>query len=644
MSHFDDLLERLYPVPKEAAPGADCPYYLLFRRAPSERHYLIKKWAVLVDICKAAAEKAAAGEDYWLVNLLGCDERALEDHAFKVYCVLAAPDGQLITLEHPLQPNPDGEPTWRSIHRAFGGAEPLERELADLFGVRIKPAPKTRPARPVLIGDYPAGYYPLRSDAPASPADATQPDSPHVGAPDSEGVSDAKSGGHPTSQGTRSVLPEGVMILPVGPIHAGVIQAGYFAFHLAGEVVEQLPVQLGFTHRGIEKLFERQSMMDGWRLAERVAGDSAFAHSLAYCQAVESLAGVLLPEVAGGRAEAQGPLAVESLSGVRLPPAAVLWRVLLLELERLCNHLADVAAIVHDMAFDALSSPMTVVQESLVRLAAQLTGHRLLRGVNRPGGLVFPDADRTWAVLPGLAKQVDGLVKRFLDLAIPVTELPACRDRLIATGVLRQSKAKQLGAAGLPARASGLIERDFRLRHPCGGYAWGGVGDRIRAQIKQTTPIEGAEDLKRRIIIRRNVDLTGDVFARTLLRLAESETSARIIDLVAAELRGLGPAAPCHVDIAPALRSAYNFDFGLGYAEGWRGEVCYWLMKGPRGGIYRCKVRDPSVFNWPALAAAVERKRRFAGEPGTERHHENILADFPLINKSFNLSYAGTDL
>lgn len=569
----------------------------LSRRPGSpERHYLVTEAAQAPVLAEAAA-----GAGYWLLSLIGNDERALEDNAFKVYCILSGPRRDLLILEHPLA-MVGGVPTWPSIERHFGGAAPLEAELEDLFGIAVARDPATAAAsgRALLVGAYPADCHPLRRDPPGqSVAQVRRP-------------------------ATKESLPAGVMILPVGPIHAGVIQPGYFAFHIAGEVVESLPVQLGYTHRGIERLFERRSLLDGWELAERVAGDSAFAHSMAYCQAVESLA------------------------GVEPPPAAALWRVLLLELERLCHHLADCAAMVHDMAFDALSSPMTVVQEHLVRLGAELTGHRLLRRVNRPGGLDFADPAKVWRVLtgrpgtdPGLAEKVQVLVDRFLDLALPVMQLPACRDRLIGPGVLTPREAIDLGAAGLPARASGLVERDFRLRHPQGVYD----EPRVRQAIEGTTRPSGAEDWTRRVPMRRG-DLTGDCFARTLLRLAEAETAAAIIEYASRRLQDLGPAAACRTDLAEfaeALRRAHTFDFGLGYVEAWRGEVCYWIMKGPHGGIYRCKVRDPSVFNWPALARAVVRKERVPGKP-EKGHYENILADFPLINKSFNLSYAGRDL
>jgi Ni,Fe-hydrogenase III large subunit/Ni,Fe-hydrogenase III component G len=591
-----------------------------------------------------------AEQAYWLVSLVACDERSLEDNSYKVYCILSgladegdgegssnpagAAQGELITLEIPID---CASPTWRSIRSCFAGAGPLEREIERLFGIKCVPAASTsHRVDGDAIWSFP-GEYPLRRDFcnPARDLDASRKD----GAPGSEAESQA------------APLDEGVMIVPVGPIHAGVIQAGYFPFHVAGEVVERLPIQLGFAHRGIEKLFEKKSLANGWKLAERVAGDNAIAHALAYCQAVESVAEVEVPEPAWH------------------------WRGLLLELERLCNHFADCAAVVHDMAFDAISSPLFVVHEDLVRLGEKLTGHRLLRTAIRPGGVQFLDPVNAGGMLDILPGELAGLLDRFLDVIIPAIELPTCRDRLIGTGVLTKTEALLLGATGLPARASGLIWRDFRLRHPQGIYAMFDEGsqrfavqDIIRQTVVDDAEMRGAgkivrlggkrsaepgavyqprtsvdEDPTRRIKIRAK-ELSGDVFARTRLRLAEAETSVRIIKLTADRLAQMDPAQPSIVAVDEPLHNTHNFNFGLGYVEGWRGEVCYWIMKGPGGSIHRCKVRDPSVFNWPALARAVERKDRHNGEPGAGAFHENILADFPLINKSFNLSYAGNDL
>jgi Ni,Fe-hydrogenase III large subunit/Ni,Fe-hydrogenase III component G len=593
----------------------------LMRVLPDEAHFVPTDWKSLKELCEQAEN-----DHGWLVNLFACDERELEAGAFKVYVVLAGPPKRLVTLEHRLLEQ-DGKHCWPSIAKIFLAAVPLEREMADLFNIWVIEDPDaaepkkaahcefSSPSRPVLIGPYAKTDYPLRRDWP-----------PIRTEPEVDGGSDkieppAAGAGIPQKD-----LHEGLLILPVGPIHAGVIQPGAFGFLVAGEVVEKLDVQLGFTHRGIEKLFEKRPLEDGWRLAEVVAGDSAFAHSLAWCLAVESLAGFCFE-----------------------PNHRIsLWRVLLLELERIANHMADCAAIVHDMAFDAPASQLSMVQEMVVRLGEELTGNRLLRGVNRPGGMEFSKFKRVAELIGDphaddsqLVTKLSDRVAEFLDLALPVMYLPECRDRLISTGFLRKEEAWTIGVVGLSARASGLSFRDARRNLPFGAYR--------QPDVRRLIPETGWS--KCRIRVRRQ-DRSGDVFARTWLRLAEIETSMKIVREMARQLRQDGEAARLmeangpaeHPDFRDRLRAAPNFDYGIGCVEGWRGEICYWVMKGLRGSVYRCKVRDPSVFNWPALAAAVKRKERKKGDPFPGRFHENLLADFPLINKSFNLSYAGTDL
>ncbi len=168
-------------------------------------------------------------------------------------------------------------------------------------------------------------------------------------------------------------LAQGEMILPVGPVHAGVIGPGRFYFRVAGDVIRDLAIKLGYAHKGVERLFQSKfSLRDGWKLAERITGDSAFSHSLAYCQAVESLA------------------------RVKVSLRAEYLRALFIELERITNHIGDTAAIAHDVAFDLLASNLAVLCEKMLRLNAHVAGHRLLRGLNRPGGIALPqplDAD-----------------------------------------------------------------------------------------------------------------------------------------------------------------------------------------------------------------------------------------------------------
>ena len=295
-----------------------------------------------------------------------------------------------------------------------------------------------------------------------------------------------------------------------------------------------------------------------------------------------------------------------------------------------------------------VASEIAVLRERIVRLNATLIGHRLLRGAIHPGGVAICRPEK----LPEVVTELENIVERFLIVVDKlVLANPSCRAHAITTGVLTETEAKKLGATGLPARASGLWWQDFRLRHPQAAFATSEIGPMLRGLVCQTIA-ERSEAVSispaRRIFVSRD-DLRGDVFARLLLRAAEVETSVQLVGLLADELGRLGPQAALtnREMLSDLLKNAASFEIGLGYTEGWRGDVFYFIMKGLGNTIFRCQVRDPSLYNWPALRQAVIRKprerRNGANSSAPLQFWENILADFPLINKSFNLSYAGND-
>lgn len=572
MSNLSIALENLQYPPTE-----------LPRMEKNERHLILENGDDLLTFCEWMK-----AQDYYLCTLVATDERLLEDNVFKLYYVFSSPDQLLRVIEYPLS-DPDHPSEYPSIRDAFPSVAPIEREIYDLLGLSPLSLPLDEANGLILHTPYPADLYPLRRTRPMKK------------------VLERLQNGTPRQPLRQPRLPEGMFIVPVGPIHAGVIEPGHFPFHVAGEVVEKLPVRLGYKHRGIEKLFESHyTLENGWQLAEKVSGDSSFAHSLAFCQGVERLV------------------------GVKPPLGARYWRMLFLELERLYNHIADVGALIHDMAFDLIASQIAVHREGIVQLNSRLTGSRLLCGVNRPGGVVF-EANNS---IDDVIETVSGITEEFLALSKLVLEMPACRDRALTTGVLTREEARKYGATGLPARASGWASHDFRLRHPEDVY-----DETIRALIQGTLSLSRDAENLRRVPIFQD-ELQGDVYARMALRVAEVETSIRLIEHFAAQIKNTVETeliTPFH----DALRKTPNFDFGLGYVEGWRGEVFYWVMKGPGNSIFRCKVRDPSLFNWFVFPHTVVRKPKNGKNNG---HWENILADFPLINKSFNLSYAGHDL
>lgn len=578
----------------------NCPQAIeLSRPHKLEFHFVVEDDDDLLSLCSWARQQG-----YYLCTMVACDERLLEDRAFKIYYVLSAPQ-ELAILEYPLRDSLHPR-QFTSIGKIFPSVTPLEKEVYDLFGLLPKESETHERQGFVLHSAYPSNCLPLKR---------TWSQSRIIKTIEERGVTSVST--------VESIpLPEGFLHLPVGPIHASIIEAGHFRFYVAGEVIEDLEIRLGYKHKGIEKLFETNYLLEdrweltkdnkkladngGWRLAECISGDSSFAHTLAYCQAVESLARIELSEVTH------------------------YWRALFLELERLYNHVNDVAALIHDMALDLISSQIAILQEKAMQLNQRLAGHRLLRGVNRPGGVVLPHTPN----LDDVHHTITKLTADFLRLSKFVLDMPACRDRVIKTGILTKEQAQDIGATGLAARASGCWEQDFRLRHPQGVYRH----KELRRLIKDTLVYSDDEPLwvsNHHTPIRAS-DLQGDVFARMALRVAEVETSAQIIGYIVNHLGALADLMPSWHPITKVLDAVPDFEIGLGYAEGWRGDVFYWVMKGPGNSIFRCKVRDPSLFNWPAMRLAVIQNS------GTG--NENLLADFPLINKSFNLSYSGHDL
>jgi Ni,Fe-hydrogenase III large subunit/Ni,Fe-hydrogenase III component G len=413
-------------------------------------------------------------------------------------------------------------------------ASRFEREMRDLFG--IVPTDHPLPRRLVRHFHWPRGWYPMLSDA---------------GEPPAFGDVD---GPFPF----RTVDGPGVYEIPVGPVHAGMIGPGHFRFSVVGETILKLKPRLWFVHRGIEKLFEGRRPEDGVELAERVSGDTSVGHTLAYCQAVEDALRIDVP------------VAVQRLRGI------------LLELERLHNHITDIGALCNDVGHGILNTHAQRVRERLLRLNDHVTGHRLLRGAIRPGATAvaaLPDPDQ----LTAIGTDITEIVAIALGNSVVA-------DRFTGTAVLTHTQAADLGTLGYVARASGLTI-DARYDHP-----------------SLPTPLPRAE----------HTHTDGDVLSRFLIRAEEIAHSiqliANLVDSAASD------STESSVD---SMRS------GAGIVEGWRGTIVHRVELAADGTLSRVKIVDPSFFNWPALPVALA---------------DTIVPDFPLANKSFNLSYAGNDL
>lgn len=425
-----------------------------------------------------------------------------------------------------------------SVGRRHPPALRLERAARDLFGLLPEGIPDDRPWL-----DHGAWgvRHPLKI-----PADRPSPATPYafLGA---EG--------------------EGLHQIPVGPVHAGIIEPGHFRFTANGETVVRLEERLGYVHKGIEGLMVGADLDRAVRLAGRVSGDSTVAYALCFSRAVET----------AWHAE--------------VPPRAVWLRALMAELERLANHLGDIGAICNDASFALMLAHCGILRERVLRAAHVAFGHRLMRDRIVPGGVARDIAEGGPSDVRTLVKDVQRVLPALVELYDNTTSL---RDRTVATGVLSKALARQYGAGGYVGRASGRGV-DARRRPGYPPYD----------ELSFVVPVRDA----------------GDVDARVWIRFDEVKESLSLIMQILDRL----PDGPVRVDVAPPSAPRE----GMAMVEGFRGDILVWLRTGADGSVERCHLRDPSWFQWPLLEAVVE---------------GNIVADFPLCNKSFNCSYSGHDL
>jgi Ni,Fe-hydrogenase III large subunit len=419
----------------------------------------------------------------------------------------------------------------------------MQRAMRDLSGI---PA-GTGDARPWLRhAAWPPHWHPLVAGAAAPPA------APQLAADDYAFV---------------RVAGDGVHEIPVGPVHAGIIEPGHFRFSVVGEKVLRLEQRLGYVHKGIEWRFAGMPLLDGQRLAARVSGDSAAAYSWAYVQALEGMAAAT-------------------------PPPRALWlRALALESERIANHLGDLGALGNDAGFAFGLTQFSRLKELWLRALESACAQRYLMDFIVPGGVVRDVAAPALAALARTAGDIADEAARIRGI---YDDHAGVRDRLVGTGIVTPELARRLGMIGLAARASGLAH-DLRVDAPCEPYT--------------------------SLALRTVCHQEGDVAARVAVRFEELAVSADLIACIARQI----PPGPSRIDVAAPAAGTQ----GIGVIEGWRGPVMIALTAEAGGRIARCHPHDPSWQNWPLLEHAVI---------------GNIVPDFPLINKSFNLSYSGHDL
>ncbi len=429
---------------------------------------------------------------------------------------------------------PDGH--FPSVGRRHPPAIRLERAIQDLFGLTPEGAVDTRPWL-----DH--GRWGIRHP---------------LGGQETE----------PADGRAYAFLPaegEGIHQIPVGPVHAGIIEPGHFRFTANGETVVRLEERFGYTHKGVEGLMAGAELARAATLAGRVSGDSTVAYALAFARAVEAA------------------LDVE-------PPTRAVWlRALMAELERLANHLGDIGAICNDAAFALMHAHCGVLRERVLRAADAAFGHRLMMDRVIPGGVLQDLTAEGAECLQGLIAEIR---TRFPALVALYDNTVSLQDRTVGAGIVSPDLVRQFAAGGYVGRACG---RGFDARR-MPGYA-------------------PYDELAFAVPVREE----GDVNARVWIRIEEVEQS---LALTTRLLEGL-PDGPVRTELSAAAGE------GMALVEGFRGDILCWVRLGDDGRIVRCHLRDPSWFQWPLLEAAIK---------------DNIVADFPLCNKSFNCSYSGVDL
>jgi Ni,Fe-hydrogenase III large subunit/Ni,Fe-hydrogenase III component G len=476
-----------------------------------------------------------------LKSITATDERQTGG-GFKVFYLFGVP-GQNYFLVPFLKLKGESFP---SIVTKIHEASVFERKIKTFFGLEPVGHPNAAPV--ILQENWPDGVYPLRKDFAYN---------------------------HRVEMANRpehfaTFHGEGVYEIPVGPVHAGIIEPGYFRFSVLGEEILLFQAQLGCVHKGSEKLMEVLPLADKLKLSEKISGDTTFSHSLAFCQAVERLAGLQISE------------------------RTSYLRVLFSELERLANHFGDIGAMMIDTGFNFGGAQGARLRESIMQINERLTGSRFFRGANAIGG---SHVDISKKIAVDLAKELKLIQKDFGEVIEVAENSHSLLNRLKKTGLLAKEIASDHGVVGVAARACG-INYDARADYPYAAY------DKLDFKIQ--------------------TEAGCDVYARFWVRIKEVMISFELLEKVLKVL----PELTSDIKAPENIKLAANA-YAIGVTEGWRGDIVYFVATDKDGQICRVDVRDPSLLNWTAVPFAVK---------------GNIVPDFPLINKSFNLSYSGNDV
>jgi Ni,Fe-hydrogenase III large subunit len=503
---------------------------LLAGRAPAGTHAPWPRFDVDADVWTAIAKVLGDGE----ADLLG-----LWGDTGHVHMALRTPAADPCVISLAVT-----DESFPSVGRLHPPAIRLERAVCDLYGYAPADAPDSRAW--LDHGQW-GRSAPLGADVPA----------PHL---------------DPARYEFQEVHGHGLHQIPVGPVHAGIIEPGHFRFTANGETVARLEERLGYVHKGIDGLLTGADLTRAAKLAARVSGDSTVALSFAFARAVEAAL------------------------GVEAPPRAAVLRGVMAELERIANHLGDIGAICNDAAFALILAHCGILRERVLAASDRAFGHRLMMDRIVPGGVV-QDISKDGITMDGAAAilaTLDDIAPRFEEIVVLYDDTPSLQDRTCATGHVAADLVRQWAAGGHVGRASGRrFDARSDLAYP---------------------PYDG-------LVFLVPHYTAGDVDARVRVRIDEVRASMRMIRDWLGALPGGPVLAPLPQVTAPRE--------GMAITEAFRGDVLVWLRLEAGGRVARCHVRDASWFQWPLLEAAIK---------------GNIVADFPLCNKSFNCSYSGHDL
>ncbi|MGC8483384.1 MAG: NADH-quinone oxidoreductase subunit C [Thermodesulfobium sp.] len=474
-----------------------------------------------------------------LLTIFANDERSVSNN-FKIYAIFLMKNGDIVELSFFV--NSD-QSSYNSISRYFPSANWLEREIFDTFG--IKPIDHSD-LRPVInFPDWPKDIFLMRKDFVDKKVDR----------------------GIAKDFNFIPVKGEGIFQVPVGPIHAGIIEPGHFRFFVFGEDMINLQAQLFFTHRGIEKRLEGLDINDALFHIERLCGVSSVSHGYAFSKAIENI------------------------YDLHTSKYSEFSRVIILELERLYNHIGDIGNMCAGVGFHFAVSRGAILKERLQQLNFKYFGHRYLRGIICPGGL-----NRSMLFDDEMFVKLDAIEHELIELFESIRGYELLLDRFITTGVLPKDVASEMGATGVALRASGI---NFDTRKD--------IGYSVYPDLKFNIPYQ----------------TEGDVYCRFVQRYEESIESFKIIKQCYENIKKLDNKA-FFTDLPEKIKT----NTGIGITETPRGTALHWVMLDDFGKIFRIHIRSASHRNWMVLPICIPK---------------NIIPDFPLINKSFELCYSSCD-